>query len=319
MSYSSLRSRSGSVAPRRGFTLIELLVVITIIAILIALLLPAVQAIRAAARAMQCRNQVKQMGLAINNYASIHKSSLPIGVVAWNRHSLFSSLLPMIEQQAVYDQLNWKMFSNPGSTAALNHGTDPQHRTLIPTYVCPSYPGDSVMASTSTYPGAVLTYQGVGGTFRNVSTHDGPVILSGFGNIPGNGMFSWGLQRKLSFVTDGMSNTFMMGEYVHVDPDGALPGNVRPWIYGGSGDGDGGRASYNFRIVGNATVNAKVKRDAAPDNIRFNHLPFGSFHGGGSHFGMGDGAVTFVTNDIDFETYRNLATANRSDVVSSGP
>ena len=134
------RSRSSSGRRRRGFTLVELLVVIAIIGILIALLLPAVQAAREAARRMQCSNNLKQIGLALHNYHTTNKA-FPPGAFwvcpegeLW-RGSILIRLLPYIEQQPLYDQFDFTVPTD-GQTEA-NTGTL-LVANIVPPYVCPS-------------------------------------------------------------------------------------------------------------------------------------------------------------------------------------
>jgi len=285
-----------------GFTLIELLVVISIIGILIALLLPAVQSARAAAQRMQCTNNLKQMGIAMHAYATANRECFPVGGAGAVKHALFTAMLPYIEQQALYNRLNLK--GNPQSETL--------KYTLINVYVCPSYPFNPVVKghATSYKNGALTTYQAVGGSIRNAGE---TITTSSFGNFPKNGLFSWNAVRRFKDATDGLSNTFAMGEFIHRDAKGGdmsdVPGNVRGWIMG-SNDTD---ASYTFKVLQHP-LNAKIDRVA--DGIAYNHLPMGSYHTGGGNFLMGDASVHWIGNSIDFTTYRSLATCSGREVAS---
>src|SRR5688500_11330903 len=124
--------------PRRAFTLVELLVVIAIIGILVALLLPAVQAARESARRMQCSNNLKQLGLAFHNYHDNYKQ-FPMawfitGTTPWNSKAWGVSLLPFIEQQPLHDQYDSKRLANFGNNPTVI-------RTPIAVFICPSVPG----------------------------------------------------------------------------------------------------------------------------------------------------------------------------------
>ena len=294
---------------RSGFTLVELLVVITIIALLISLLLPAVQAAREAARRMQCGNNLKQMGLAIHNYANTWGEYFPPGSPGGGKHGLFSLMLPYLEQTLIYEQLDIGSSASNTWDDAANHQ---QRYTSIRGYLCPSWPYPVVYGATASVysPGALTTYQGVAGAYPT----KGNVIASAVGNIPTNGMFGLGLVRSMGEVTDGLSNTLAIGEFVQIDaksqtiysPDFSVPpGNVRSWILAGT---DSPHAAFYAAKVLEHPVNAQVSRHA--DGIPFNYLPHGSFHPGGASFLLADGSVSFLSEGVKFDLYRNLGTCN---------
>ncbi len=286
----------------KAFTLVELLVVITIIGILISLLLPAVQAAREAARRAQCANNMKQMGLALHQYATAWDETFPSGVAGVCRHGLFSLMLPFIEQQAVYS--TFKMGSSE------NTYSETQRYTLISSYVCPSYTG-TVVGKIAYVDGALTTYQGVGGTVRTGLSST--LADSSFGDQPQNGIFLWGKARRIPSVSDGLSNTLAMGEFVHADRDSASPfaapvRNVRPWINASGGQYN----SYSFKVV-QYPVNSTLDRYS--DNTPFNHLPLGSEHPDGSSFLVADGSVVFLSDSLNLDIYRSLASCNGGEYV----
>ena len=183
-------------SPSRGFTLVELLVVIAIIGILVALLLPAVQTAREAARRVQCVNSMKQIGLGIHNHISA-QNSLPVGcgrvledVLDARRNfikrGLFTELLPYMEEQPVYDQVVFDYYDQGRS-----YFDDPARDQVVTPYLCPSYPEPHVIPGTSDFFqyqwGALVSYSGVGGAVRG--TDNDNLVQSGFGPIPQNGAF----------------------------------------------------------------------------------------------------------------------------------
>ncbi len=301
--------------PQRAFTLVELLVVIAIIGILIALLLPAVQSAREAARRMQCSNNLKQMGLALHSYACTWKETFPVGSNGHCKHALFSQMLPYLEMQPLYDQLDFN-----GSTLTSSVNKQLKH-TVVPTYICPSWPYNTAYTESENAvqagaaPGALTLYQGVGGAFPTEEPYGSSPTV---GDWPKNGMFvpySW---RHISEVRDGLSNTLAMGEFSHLDRKGGRfanpPGCVRVWIAGGYVfNSEDDIALMASKVVANP-INAKV--DKIADAVDFNHLPFSSFHPGGVHFLVGDGSVTFLSENMEYLLYQQLATVARGEVAS---
>ncbi len=181
----------------RGFTLIELLVVIAIIAILIALLLPAVQMAREAARRTQCRNNLKQLGLALHNYHDTH-STFPPGLIAADddlqdaMHSGLTLLLPQLEQTTVYNKydfdFSWRAPANKDATS-----------TYVPAFQCPSSIGGLPQSGGFDLP--TTDYVFSKGTRAWLCR-----------NRTMTGMFDVNSRVRTRDVTDGLSNTFAMGE-----------------------------------------------------------------------------------------------------------
>lgn len=294
---------------RRGFTLVELLVVIAIIGILIALLLPAVQAAREAARRMQCGNNLKQMGLAIHNYAAAH-GMFPPGSQGAYQHALFTFMLPYMEHDSVYKMIDLQKptYDPVNATARF---------TEISEYICPSFSRDTVIGTRETSvnvysAGALVTYQGVGGA---IGQGGGTTSKSGYGDLPNNGLFAWKMQRRPGDVSDGLSNTLAIGEFVHEDSQySSQPeqyrGNIRPWIMAAHEESGTNPASYVFKSLEHH-INTLVDRGSADSSCKFNWLPMTSPHsGGGCNFAMADGSVHFITEDMEFKMYQGLGTCS---------
>ena len=297
----------------RGFTLVELLVVIAIIGILIAMLLPAVQAAREAARRLQCSNNMKQLGLAVHNYAATYSDQLPYAAVGGYQSALFVTLLPYLEQDSITE--TFTELSTPSGIAK-----DEMARYIeIPTYICPSYPGPAVIKDHPYFDwikGALTTYQAVCGVPPATLINPDVVKCPDYGNLPKNGAFGLELPRYLRDVTDGTSNTLALGEFVQRDEAAGSrfkewPGNVRPWIYGA----DFGCGLMTGKVVYQNPINAKVNREGGSPLSLFHYLPFGSDHPGGASFVMLDGSTRFLAESIDMDTYRAMATCNGGEVI----
>ena len=202
---------------RRGFTLVELLVVIAIIGILIALLLPAVQAAREAARRSQCSNNLKQISLALLNYESTYKTLPPAGIssnqMPWN-----VLILGFLEQGALYEKIDF--MEGTGGVRFNQRGRDVIGLSRIDAYLCPSTVDDEDIRSTSYPVGSVKMYT------RHYYGILGPVGRNAYQNVdyksqfPGTwfgacatqGTSGYPAGIKLASITDGTSNTYLIGE-----------------------------------------------------------------------------------------------------------
>lgn len=205
------------VSRRKGFTLVELLVVIAIIGVMVGLLLPAVQAAREAARRMSCSNNLKQLGIAFHNYHDTFNRLPPAashliwqGNVAahnWHGYSPHTMILPYIEQQQVFDQFhfNERHYSGEIIPPAIIAPVTVANETRINTFICPSdrdWPGTQL--GVNNYAVSFGSNRGY-----NVSIQDG------------NGFFRRQRDNKFADVTDGLSNTIMLGEFLKGDNTGA--------------------------------------------------------------------------------------------------
>ncbi len=286
---------------RTGFTLIELLVVIAIIAILLALLLPAVQKAREAARRTQCRNNLKQLGIALHNYHDTHNilppqvissewdvlspvHGFPTGWWSWR-----ARLLPMIEQSAMYvgmDSLKHDSVAGMDTYSAYL-------ATSLPIYRCPTDP-NSEKRYTEHFPWssgpisiAIANFFGIRGSTEHV---------------PGDGMFpARNIAVRFRDVTDGLSNTFMLGE--RAADDNAY------WGWWSMGTGEDGEGFLDFVLHCGEGLRPGLSSDPAD----LSH--FWSVHDGGAFFMMGDGSVQFLSYSIDFGTFQALGSRNGGEVI----
>lgn len=291
----------------RGFTLVELLVVIGVICVLMALLLPAVQQVREAARRTQCRNNLKQIGLAFHNYASVNRvlppsstSRIDLGVwspdpTQYPLHSWAGMLLPFVELSTVVMQVNYDV-------SALDPLNKLAASQMIPVYRCPSYTGPDYSNSSFYLPFsskyAIRNYAAMG------ATTVGKLYLHP------DGVFYAMSSTRMADIKDGTSNTIFVAETR--EPDAAV------WIDGGTGS----LTSHPYDQTN--------PPDYALPQAGINYTPYfvpvdgqgincawgpSSMHPGGVLHLFGDGSVHFVAPIIQPTVYDALVTPDGNEVI----
>jgi prepilin-type N-terminal cleavage/methylation domain-containing protein/prepilin-type processing-associated H-X9-DG protein len=314
---------------RSGFTLIELLVVIAIIAILIGLLLPAVQKVREAAARMQCSNNLKQIGLAAHNY---HDSfgRLPPAYDARTGLSWHVLVLPYIEQDNLF-----RLFDL--ANASISHGivgrNNPHGLVKIKTYHCPSSPltnqafgapnntnGPSdLIPATTGQPAAVTHYYGVNGPRgTNPATNTPyPVGTALHEGVPAatSGMFQRDGSVTLVGVSDGTSNTIMVAEMSWVS--NTFGTRYRTWVRGGEEYAGVVAGRPSFVVSGRNLTNAINAIFTANLIVPYNDMPFGSMHTGGMNACFGDGSIRFLRQSMAIATYRALGSRDGGEVLAN--
>ena len=286
---------------RRAFTLIELLVVIAIIAVLIALLLPAVQQAREAARRTQCRNNLKQLGLAMHNYHDAH-GCFPIGDMGRNpgfpaeSYNLpgtwLPSLLPFVDEVAIYNAINFDMsYCFPQNSTASGQ--------VIDQFLCPSNANPVVYStncwSQGNFQRGLTHYVGVGGD----GTQTYNAVIQNKNGI----LFYWSSVR-IRDIRDGTSNTLMAGEQENAGD--AVYSTRQPfWISGHEMDMTATTSCSCWPINGNARLITGDTRYKA----------FGSYHEGGAFFVFADGQVRFLSENMDMTTFQSLSTRANNEII----
>lgn len=308
-------------ARRTAFTLVELLVVIAIIGILVALLLPAVQAAREAARRSQCKNNLKQIGLAMLNFESA-RGNLPAGSEVMNipidgegdpgRGTSYAVLmLPYMEAGVIPDQYN---FDGEGGWLKMLYDTNLELEDVqLDVYRCPSHVED-------VNPPCRRDYFAVNGGRNRLGTYR-------YGDVFVDGVFYLESNTKMSKITDGTSNTMAIGESIHYSWLGMGDGYQNPrvggpcaWFQGGTcvRTDDGGFSpitQYTARYI-RGTKHPMNSLLFLLKEERENELPFGSAHQGGAQFVFCDGHVDFLQEDIDMDTYRALSTRAEGEIIN---
>ncbi|HEX5103206.1 MAG TPA: DUF1559 domain-containing protein [Pirellulaceae bacterium] len=321
-----------------GFTLVELLVVIAIIGILVALLLPAIQAAREAGRRSSCSNNIRELAIGLHNFHDVH-DKFPRGAenavypdpnptgstTAFNGTSWIVHILPFIEQKGLYDRYRFDLAYNSSNNAAIGH-------EVLKVLYCPSGPdpqkyldpnGAPINGSVTTHYYGVMgpsgpsdnfqivvggiTYQYRVGNSTDNATWSYHGILSQYRDTTGS--ISTKRVVRMADVLDGTAHTLMLGEISKTLPifnnaTGMTQANqYRAWTRGNSG---GSGATKNVRYPINSTF--------YNGSNNFNNLSFGSDHAGdGAMFAMADASIKFIRENIDLTTYTFAASMNGNE------
>ncbi|MCY2943400.1 MAG: DUF1559 domain-containing protein [Planctomycetota bacterium] len=331
--------------PRRAFTLIELLVVIAIIAVLIGLLLPAVQKVREAANRMQCSNNLKQLGLALHNYdgsngkwPALYPGTAP-GSTAFNYKytwSVLAQLNPYLEQTNIYNTMNLAqpMYDGANQITTQNRFAVVQKVSL---FLCPSDRGKTV---SSAYGVTDL------GPTNYVASHGSGVSGGGYGSpIAGDGVFPAVNGIKITDILDGTSNTAAMSEsilgdgaevsptqpgdekvaYKYLGYTGTLPNDSNcagtPPLWNGYNrrgflwaSGEARCVSYNHYYTPNSRNFDCIANDPTMTYIAVGYRAARSRHPGGVNVLLADGSVRLVQDSISLQIWRALGTRTGGEV-----
>ena len=326
---------------RSGFTLVELLVIIAIIGVLVALLLPAVQAAREAARRSQCTNNLKQIGLGVHNFESSQK------VFPYNRYSgnygipetfwgsaqangpgmpcrawsWLASILPHIEQGAIYDQ---------GDIPTTPLATSAAISAVIPAFQCPSdeLAGNNPISRANTWyikgvrSIGMTNYDGVMGSQSNVPIFANPNV-DGSGDEPwlnGNGVmaiFAWQNPIGFQHVEDGSSRTMMAGEQAfetsraNCGDEGKCYGLGYSWAHSVEASATAS-VKPNYAVPGVPSIDPTVEQFPYRSQFGFN-----SMHPAGLSFVYVDGSVHFINDSIELGVYHALATIKGGETLEA--
>ena len=312
-------------ASKRAFTLVELLVVIAIIGVLVALLLPAVQSAREAARRAQCSNNLKQIALGVHNYADVYRGALPVGEYSWGWGTWLVGLLPFIEQKNLFDQYQGYGGINAGGgidpnfaySAAINQ---PVTRQTLKTYTCPS---DNKVA-----PRGVISFHNYlanhGNTTYQRQAQFGTMSNgqpNRFGGAPfiyvGNSNAVPQIVR-LAEIVDGLSNTLAFSETIKGQPNGQ---DLRGFAWWSSG------AHFETYLTPNSNQPDVVEQApycvnqhpnppcVGPTSANPQNIGARSRHPTGVQVALCDGAVRFVSNNVFLDTWRALGTTGGGETL----
>jgi prepilin-type N-terminal cleavage/methylation domain-containing protein/prepilin-type processing-associated H-X9-DG protein len=307
-----------------GFTLIELLVVIAIIAVLIGLLLPAVQKVREAAARAKCQNNLKQLALALHNY-HFENNRLPAAYTDSPLTSWTPFTLPYIEQTALYSRYDFSVnFDNAANDDTT--GTDPTKpgRVRVPTFMCPSDPNPDRV--TDTRSRAPMDYMAMCQLIRDAGTSNSFADYQGTFGMPfppSDGTYSGVLahrtatnnaKRSLTDVTDGTSNTIMLAE---------CAGLTDIYIEGAKTATVGGDAAWTNPETQLVIGGCQPATGAVPGPQAINCTNSGghfknqvySFHNQGANVAMADGSVKFVQQSVKLEILIALLTRSYGEVI----
>lgn len=298
---------------KRGFTLIELLVVIAIIAILIALLLPAVQQAREAARRTQCKNNLKQIGLAMHNYHDVH-NGLPVAQFSCCWGTWLVGIMPYIDQANQYNRYEFnRKYGIPVDNARYGHAANlPVTTTRFAAYSCPSDTPNSPFSGITNHNYAVNfgnTGYAQQSTLNGVTFGEAPFRLSDY--------LAPARNRKFRDITDGLTSTFLVAEVLQGQGN-----DLRGFAWWGDA------SQFTTYLPPNSSLPDRIYSSYYCNNLPDRNLPCAasttseptmfaarSRHVGGVQVTMGDGSSRFISENIDIDLYRGLSTAQGSEVL----
>jgi prepilin-type N-terminal cleavage/methylation domain-containing protein len=311
----SMAARNRIRSPKRvGFTLVELLVVIAIIGLLVALLLPAVQAARESARRTTCLNRMKQIGVAMHIYHDTYRK-LPFG---WNNHGTAWSamILPQIEQQPLYDSIVFQETGNGNWGSGSNEDAAGQ---LIPTYRCPSMSQPRHVRSSGIPRRVPTSYRACASSTATSDDRGTAVGGNALEDLDQDGIFFACSRTVFRDIKDGLTNTIMIGES-YTEYDFLQDGNTLDYWALGSPQVDptrcdGGTSGTEFsEFVGSTAVRLNSRFDASASGY-VKEISFGSYHPEGAQFTIADGSVRYIADTIHPDVFRAMGSKDKGEAL----